>query len=196
MADVFSMISAIAAAIATGISLIALLLNIKQFSKTISLGQLPFLNISYTEVEEGVVPNIISDFEEDNIGEENTCFGVGISNIGSGFARDIWIEYNDNFHKKERYFAFNNVIRPEKNEIYVLSLMNIVNNNDRFEGYDFEINVYYKDLFGNSFCTYSHGVYLTYGDIEIKPHLTFVSQPHKVNEKNYPKEGKPMKYIG
>lgn len=192
MTDIISLITAISAIIAIFISIIALIISNKQFTITNRLGQLPFLYIEFIDMEEGIVPNIISTLNGSDKNGKQVNLNIELSNVGLGIAKDICFEYNDNAHDKEYYFAFNNVLVPNKAVTYSFDLTNL--SQSKFEGYDFELNVYYKDLFNNAYFLSTRGVYLDFGNNMLKPSLTFVTETHTIKSTQYPRTGKAMKY--
>lgn len=188
MTDIVSIVSAVVAIV---ISIYALILSKKQFSTSTRLGQLPFLNIDFIDPVEGNVPNVASIFDEDKNTNMDADIYIKLSNIGLGLAKDICFEYDDNFHQKICFFAFNNVLTPNKTTEYSITLVNLVRGH--FDKHDFELNIYYKDLFSNAYLLKTHGIYSTFGEDTFMPKLIFISETQKIKRKYYPKIGLKMR---
>lgn len=146
-ANFWAAISAICSCITIGIMCI-------QFKKNKEMNALPILNPSANiEYEEGELPDVIMNLNKqsfDNIKE--TLWKLEIKNIGLGLAKDVRIQYKDNC-RIHTVLAYYDMILPND---YISYLMNI----DISEKIlDFELNIYFKDIYNTNYVQKMKGYY-------------------------------------
>lgn len=169
-------------------SCLTVIIMCKQFEKGKRIDVIPILNAwAEEEREEGNLPDVIMDFDED--GKQESIFAswnLVVQNVGVGIAENIKIKYKDKY-RNHTVIAYYDMILPHKSLSYMMDI-NITENI-----YEFDLDIYFTDMYQNNYLQRMKGNYKVCGD-NVITHLYKVCSSKRVLRCSVPKNGYMMRH--
>lgn len=169
-------------------SCLTVVIMCKQFKKGKRIDVIPILNAwAEEETEEGNVPDVIMDFSEDEKQESIfASWNLVVQNVGVGIAENIKIKYKDKY-RSHTMIAYYDMILPQKSLSYMMDITITEN------VYEFDLDIYFTDMYQNNYLQKMKGYYKVCGDTVIT-HLYKACNSKRVLRCLVPEDGHMMRH--